>query len=466
MENELYDARSIWAVIRLQAIFRGKKYREKVAMMDRENACALKIQTCFRQFRQKVKILHCREIVAMRVITKFIHDYKARKLSEKQYQNLVSFDHILFYYPSASRNLKSGDLPSPKKSLRNTTEFPRPKSSKTSAKREIIAKGYAVDLKSAVKDARKQANKSKPQKRNIIIELPPPWHDENPAKISTTQKDEMLYEQKSNFAWAKSELLPRFLYICDQYLEMCDDLIARNDKYMKRIVQYPSIITIPRSSKPTFMKSAHEIVPFPEKGLYFVASLTSAAFIELENFTHDHLCHLTDIQTNAPLLDVAIQPFSGQVFGIDSRWKLHIFELGISIFERQLEVPIKIPDSRKFIFFDKIGMLWINLLSQGGNLICCDPITLTPTIQFTRETLFSVEYQLVKLLTITPLSYNNNATGFACTFVDSSDVFIFSNDFSNHRVLKHPNMKGMVRVSRFDTRIFVWSTDKIIYVYE
>lgn len=465
MDDIVYEARTIKSIIRLQSIFRGKQYREKIAMMDRKNACALRIQTCFRNYRAKTRLLHCREILALKVIAKFIHEYKARKKSDQQYQNLLSFDKVLFYYPAASRDLTREEQMTPKKALK-ASEFPRPKSSVTSKKREYLAKGVGVDLKSAVSDARKQANKSKSMKRKTIIELPPPWHDKNPAKISSSQKDEMLYEQKNTFQWAKSELLPRFIYICDQYLDMCDDLISRNEKYSKRIVQYPQIITIPRSSKPTFMRNANEIVPFPERGLYFVASLTSVSLIELENVTHDHLVHLTDIQVNAPLLDVAIQPFSGQIFGVDSRWKLHIFELGISVFERQLDLPIKIPDSSKFIFFDKIGMLWINLLSQGGNLICCDPITLTPTIQFTRETLYNVEYQLVKLFNIIPLSHNNMATGFACSFTNTADIYIFSNDFSNHRVLKHPNIKGLVKMARFDSRIFVWSAEKTIYVYE
>ena len=37
-----------------------------------------------------------------------------------------------------------------------------------------------------------------PRKRRVIVQLPPPWHDKDPKRLSQSQQDDLLFNQKSN----------------------------------------------------------------------------------------------------------------------------------------------------------------------------------------------------------------------------------------------------------------------------
>ena len=132
---------------------------------------------------------------------------------------------------------------------------------------------------------------SKTRRKKVeLIELRPPWHDTDPRRIGTSQKEEMLYEQQQTFAWAKSELIRFFMSRCNRALDVCDELQARNKRYEKRMVNCPIFYALPRLTKPIYLKAATEIKAFKGKGAYMAISSKSSAFAQID-FNNDRVMY-------------------------------------------------------------------------------------------------------------------------------------------------------------------------------
>ncbi|EAY00634.1 IQ calmodulin-binding motif family protein [Trichomonas vaginalis G3] len=454
-------------VVRIQSIFRGYSYRKHLSMLDLENRNALKIQNAWKFHLMRQKIQKVKEICALKLIGRVVHRYKQRKNTRKELNYLSKFDDLLTYYPSISRDICTTEYTT-KTLTGSISDLPNPSPTKASNLREALsrARSEAPIPEPQVPDEEASPKKQKSMKRKTFIDLPPPWHDKDPRRLAQNTRDDLMYEQKANVQWAKSELLPQFISTFNKYLDQCDDLQARNERYSKRLVQCPFVFLLQRCTKPVQVKKAKEILCFNDRGLYVVASCSSWAMLTFENFTSDRVLRASKYQTNSPLLDVAIQPFSGQVVGFDSRWNLHIFGQGVSIISRKFNVPNKIPKSQNYLTFDAFGMLWVNLLYQGGHIYCVDPLTLQPALMISRETLFNINYQFTKLSEMTPVSFNNAPYGYICKFTDTNDIYIYSNEFNHKFIIRNKDMKSIPHAKQCGKYIVVWSLDGNIIIYE
>lgn len=454
-------------VTKIQSIFRGYSYRRHLSMLDLENRKALIIQNAWKFHLMRQKIQKVKEICALKLIGRVVRRYRQRKNTRKELDYLTKFDDLLSFYPAISRDQCAIDYTTT--TLTGTiNDLPNPSPTKASHLREALSRAQTavpvVEQETTNQDSAPKKKQS--TKRKTLIDLPPPWHDKDPRRMAQNTRDDLLYEQKATVQWAKSELLPQFISTFNKYLDQCDDLRSRNDRYSKRPVQCPFIFLLQRCTKPIQVKKAKEIVAFSDRGLYVVASCSSWALLTFENFTSDRVLQASRYQTAAPLLDVAVQPFSGQIVGFDSRWNLHLFGQGASIISRKFQVQNKIPKSSNYLTFDSFGMLWVNLMYQGGHLYCVDPMTLQPTLMISRESLYNINYAFTKLSEMTPIAFNGQPYGFICRFSDTADIYIYSMDFNHKYIIRNREMKSIPRFKLCGKFVTVWSLDGTIYLYE
>ena len=133
-ELPFVDLHTLKMVTKIQSIFRGYIYRQHLSMLDKENQCALIIQNCWKNYMTRVKLRRAQEILALRIITKVVRRYKSRKLGKQHLSYLKTFDHILNFYPSASRDVDPVTITT--KKPRSLAILYQPRPSETSIKRE------------------------------------------------------------------------------------------------------------------------------------------------------------------------------------------------------------------------------------------------------------------------------------------------------------------------------------------
>ena len=71
-----------------------------------------------------------------------------------------------------------------------------------------------------------------------------------------SQKEELLFEQKGNFTWAKGELMSLFWMRCSHFLDLSDGLKARNERHLQRIIYAFFFFALQHCTKPAFVKNA------------------------------------------------------------------------------------------------------------------------------------------------------------------------------------------------------------------
>lgn len=362
--------------------------------------------------------------------------------------------------------------------------FAKPKENQTSnvreklSKREIIKKSgdssknttritkFSTPTDTNTRKKRVSRSVKKSIKKKIIVDLPPPWHDNDPKRIGSNQRDEMLYEQKNVHAWVKSELLPMFLKYCGKYLDICDGLKSRNERYLCRTVQCPFIQPLNRCKNVNVFKHPRSFLTLPDVGIAVVASCTVSAIIELSGYNEDKILYNNVYDCGSTLFDIAIHSFSGSLIGLDNQWNLLLIEFGKVIFRRRLELTNLIPKSPKFVFFDSVGLVWVNLLSQEGNLLCFDPLTLTPTLQINREQLLQLNENFRYLISLIPVSYSNRPLGFAVIFHEINEVYIYTSDFSKGKKLMIPEFSSIPIVKQIGRRLIAYAIDSEFSVFD
>jgi hypothetical protein len=101
-----------------------------------------------------------------------------------------------------------------------------------------------------------------------------------------------------------------------------------------------------------------------------------------------------------------------------------------------------------------------------------DPLTLHPSSQIIFERLNAAHRFKSSRIHLAPLAHNNHPFRFIAIGSDrsgdsiQSTVYLVSFDFNRLKALKHPDMKRFPQVKQENQRIFVWSADRILYVYE
>ena len=487
--QDLYDEadeKYVQAAIKIQSVYRGFSYRHDQSLKETHQYNAKVIQKAWRAYVDRCKIRRVIEILALFRINRAVSHFRLRVHHRKIRYKLQQFDELMTFFPAKTK----APLPRPKY---------RPRRGKGKGKGPKMAQ-TVDDYKSTKKKKAEQDNNSKttglvarggrplnrasmsgsgpirtkvarttagpPRKRKVLVPMPPPWHDKDPKRLSQAQQDDLLYNQKQNIDWVKKELLPMLLRECSPLLGERDELTSKNEKYQERLVPKAFICPIPRGMKSLGLK-APKAISFVGDGLVtVVATSTGAIVMEPKSLAADNVVYNYNFAIDAPLLDVAVHPSSGQIVGIDSHWVLRLFDQGRTIVSYNLNPDINVPKASKFLNFDKFGLLWVNLFMQKGPLLLIDPITMQPSLQINLDNV-AQQFRFIRtVVSMTPLYLNDRPFGFAGVFSSLSEVFIFTYDFSKSRKLSHPKMKGFPTVKQANQRVFIWSSDCIIYVYE
>lgn len=488
-EEDVYeeqDERLVKAAVKIQSVFRGYKYRHERSLKNLFQYKAKIIQKTWRAYVNRCKIRRVIEILALFRIGRAVSHYRLKIRMQKVQYRLSQFDDLLSFYPSKSivpiprprynpkkkkRGGKGGGGLSlsaklPAKKADNGKSNDRGSTSRSvslgrSSNRKPLTQSTPVRTRTA-----KTGGGGPPRKRRVIVQLPPPWHDKDPKRLSQSQQDDLLFNQKSNIDWVKKELIPSLLRDCNPMLNERDELRSKNEKYQERLVAKSFICPVPRSMKSIGLKTPKQIAFVGDGILLCVASSVGSVILEPQSLTTDSIIINDTFDTDSPLFDVAIHPTSGQIVGIDSHWILHLFEHGRTILKYELKPEITLPKASKFLSFDKFGLLWVNLFAQRGPMLLFDPLTLQPSLQINLDNVASVHRFIRTAISLTPIYYRDQPYGFIGVFSSFSDVYIFSYDFQKSKKLTHPRMKGFPIVKQANQRIFIWSSDAVVYVYE
>lgn len=488
-EEDTYDEtdeRLVKAATAIQSVFRGYKYRHEQSLKETCHYKAKLIQKTWRSYVNRRKIRRVIEILALFRIGRAVSHYRLKIRMKKMQFRLQQFDSLLSFYPSKSivpiprvkytpkkkkGGGKGGGLSSSARSTSKTTGGGRSSDKKDDRSLSKSTGGRPLNRKPLGQSAPVRTRTVKigggpPRKRKTIVQLPPPWHDKDPKRLSQSQQDDLLFNQKSNIDWVKKELIPSLLRDCNPMLRERDELLHKNERYQERLVAKSFICPVPRGMKSIGLKTPKQIAFVGDGLLTYVASSVGVVILEPQSLTTDNIVIKDTFDIDAPLFDVAIHPTSGQIIGIDSHWVLRLFEHGRTILSYDLKPEVTLPKATKFLSFDKFGLLWVNLFAQRGPMLLIDPLTMQPTLQINLDNVASVHRFIRTAISITPLYYRDQPYGFIGIFSSFSDVYIFSYDFQKSRKLTHPKMKGFPMVKQANQRVFVWSSDSVVYVYE
>lgn len=475
------DDKMVKAAIVIQKVFRGYSYRHDRSLQETLQFKAKLIQNTWRAYVERRKIHRVIEILALFRINRTVASYRLRIHARKQRYRLQQFDQLLNFYPAKSivpiprpkaratrgkgKKGRSSSVASSTKTTQKKSES-RNNTSSASKSRTTSSKNRSAPVRESA-PVRSTGTRSGPRmKRKTFIQLPPPWHGKDPKRLSQSQQDDLLYTQKSNVDWVKKELIPQLLRDCNPMLNERDELSNKNERYRERLVSKSFICPVPRGMKSLGLK-APKVISFIGDGLLtFVASSVGSVILEPKSITIDNVLYSETFDIEAPLLDVAIHPTSGQVIGIDSHWTLRLFEHGRTILTYELAPEVKVPKASRFLNFDKFGFLWVNLFPQRGPLLLIDPLTLQPSLQINLDNVAQLHRFIRTVVSLVPLYWKEQPFGFAGVFSETTDVYIFSYDFQKSKKLSHPRMKGFPIVKQSNQRIYIWSSDAVVYVYE
>ncbi|KAI5511190.1 serine/threonine-protein kinase PIM family, partial [Trichomonas vaginalis G3] len=439
---------TIRAATIIQKVTRGYLVRYISYKNESENKSALIIQRAFRAYRKRQIVLHCKEILALHKINKYVSHYIKIMRTRKQYQKLVQMDGILKYFPSTSRPYEK-----PKK----TKKRGKKKKEETSRVRR-----EPMDLSKLSKPMVPRARAPKGMKRKILVQLPPPWKNKDSRRLSESQREDYMYSQKANVSWARKELLQTLLYRAGLKMDDRDQLLDRNQKFQTRQVPKSFYITIPRTAKGIGAKIPLHLTQISNFSEYVIA--TGKSIITLDTTMPSEDLIVSKVPISGPFFDVFVHPQSSIVLAITSKWEL----LGIenSQVKNTLKLPVRtqIPHFRNYITCDNLGFVWICLFSQKGPTYCIDPLTFQINYEISLDFATIVYPQLKTTRMFLPLCYNNEIVGFAVAFNGTKDINVFSPDLSVCKVLKHNNFKSLPVISQAGNFLSVHS-GKEMYIY-
>jgi hypothetical protein len=245
------------AAVKIQSLFRGYLYRYRRSRLDIENWAARKIQHAWHAHIQRQKVQRVKELLARKRIGRSIAFLQMRNGYSREMRDLSKFDPILSFYPTMSKP------PSPQKFTRSLASCyhpdgtPKKPTSRRGRRKAVPAAETVVEKPKRRVAKRKLADpmtaktpRAAKEKRKVIVELPPPWHDKNPRRIPQSQIDDMLYDEKVTYNWARSELISLLFNRCSRDLDDRDDLTIRNDRFRNRTVKKMFLVPFQRSSKP------------------------------------------------------------------------------------------------------------------------------------------------------------------------------------------------------------------------
>lgn len=493
---ELYadeETRKQIAATKIQSVFRGFIYRFKLSQKKLYHHSAKIIQRTWRQHRDRQRIRRVVEILALFRLNRAFRHYRLKHKTRKALDHLHKFDDLLGFYPSKSNAPIPKEKPVKKKTKkregkkgqsflqRNTPTIPKVKNKdKIRTKKKVRDEEYSRPPTTYISKPNRVslAPKVPKRKRKIIIDLPPPWHNKNVRKLSQNQQDDMMYYQKENFAWAKRELIPLLFKNCKPLFNCRDELRKRNQHFLERIVTKIFLCPIHRTIKSinikmpksiTFIGKTKNMNEIAANGCtYVVASFAGSVLVEPKSLTGDNILSHSIFDVKSPLLDISISPVTGQVVGLDSFWVLHLFEHERTIltYDLTLHLEIKLPKAQKYLTFDRFGLLWVNLFPQKGSLLLIDTLTLQPTIYVSLDNVSTIHRFMRTNTSLFPLYYKDKPYGFIGTFTAFPEIFIFSNDFQKFKRLSHPSMKCTPVFKQANQRVYIWSKERFIYVYE
>ncbi|OHT15663.1 IQ calmodulin-binding motif family protein [Tritrichomonas foetus] len=475
------------AARKIQAIFRGYIYRYNISQEDFQNLCARKIQKVWHEHVIRQLLQRCREILALKVISRVVENFRRRKFIKRRLNSLKEYEPLLKFYPTKSKppqpskftkaavSFKTGTVTAPSKSLKRSRSsksktLPGPKKEekkdekKSSRRGKPLAKSMPSPL---IVGGSSSASASKtPMKRKFIVELPPPWHEKDPRRLSATAQEELLFAQKSNIAWVKSEIMPLLIRDWSNQLDLRDELTMKNERYKNRMLQKMFLSPIARNTKELKAKNPKCVSFIRDTGVYVFCSAQRTAVLDIGGFSDDTIIYNDAYSVNPMLFDVAVDNHSGHTVGIDSQWVLHLFERGKSITTYKLNPENKIPIASKYLAFDHFGLLWVNLFPQKGPLLCFDPITLQVNTMVNLESVRNIHRFVKTLNYMHPIHLKEQPFGFVATFSDTFDVYLFSTDFNKCKKLHNSDLNAFPNVRQVGHRLILWSEECQIYIYE
>lgn len=440
---------TIRAATIIQKVTRGYLVRYISYKNESENKSALKIQRAFRAYRKRQIVLHCKQILALHKINKYVSHYVKMLRTRKQYQRLVQMDGILKYYPSSSRPYEK-----PKKL--------RKKDRRKKKQEDLRARREPMDLSKIQRPTVPRARIPKGMKRKILVQLPPPWKNKDARRLSETQKEDYMYSQKANVSWARKELLSTLLFRAGLKMDDRDQLIERNSKFQTRQIPKSFYITIPRTAKGIGAKIPLHLTQISNFSEYVIATGNTVVTLDTTMPSEDLVVSRTPI--TGPFYDVFVHPQSSVVLAINTKWELFGIENGV--IKNMMKLPVKttVPRFRKYIVCDSIGFVWICLFAQKGPIYCIDPLTFQVNFEISLDFSAIVYPQLRNTRMFLPLCANNELVAIAFAYNGSKDVNLFTPDLSTCKTLKHNNFKSLPVISQAGNFLTVHS-GKDLYLY-
>ena len=452
---------------KIQSLFRGYIYRFNCSHLEIQNKAARKIQKAWRKYVIQKRLNNLREIIALITISRFINNYKRRLRNKKTLKSLKKYDPVLSYYPSKCKQpIPPKNRPknfwTKKREMGKPIKMDKKKKKGKASLSDSIPKPMVTQKRST---SYKSGGSGPPRKRTIFIDLPPPWHGKDSRRLSQSQQDELIYAQKNDIQWVKAEIMPLLMKKINGQLDYRDELIDKNEKFRTRMVTKPFIQTFLRSASYLTDVNAQSIKFLRDTGIFAVATTTCVIYQKTMSYKEDVFLKKDNFDVESPLFDVVVFQRSGLAYGLDNNWCIRLFNSGITILKKQLELEEKIPFAKHYLFFDKFGFLWVNLIPQKSNLLALDPLTLQITIKVNIDNLAQTYRFMRSNLRLINLALKE-PVGFAGTFDKMTDVVLFTPNFGKARHLRHPNMKGFPCVRQCGNKLLVWSNDRVIYVYE
>lgn len=494
MDEQEREIQEMQSARKIQAVYRGFVYRKDQSLLGLHNFSARVIQKAWRAYVEKCKIQRAKEILALFRISRAVRSYCLRLKLSRERRRLGRLEQVLMFFPAKS-------VPPEPKKRRRKVKMHRPpgifaqtgrpgggRARTAMSPRRQPASGGRDQISAQVATTRARSvrtpifsqtasqeqprattaggTRPPPQRRKFLVELPPPWHQTDPKRLSQSQQDEMMFNQKGNIVWAKKELIPMLWKNCLPMFAERDELIRKNEKFVERTVTKAFICPLPRGMKALGMKTPRETMFIGDGCLLVVASSTSFAVVEPKTLTNDNLVWNKGYDTSSPMLDVEIHPYSSSIVTIDPRWNLKVFERGRVIMKMELTVGSRIPEVRKYLHFDKNGLLWVNLWPQKGPLFLIDTLTFEMALCISLDAVVQHFRFMRSVIDLVPIAHRDQPFGFAGIFRGMTDVYLFSYDFTKSKVLHHPDMKTVPHVKQINGRIYAWSFEKSVYAYE
>ena len=457
------------AAVKIQKVFKGWWFRRQQKISIVQHNAARKIQAVWKKHRVRQLFKRLKEAMATTAIRRAVARYNTKLKVKKQYRKLATLDPVLTFYPARSQPPANTRTRRRKKgggggggSTTGRSSGRKLKKQKTEAAVISVAQLHSMPMPLMVSAAGAGGSR---KKRKILVELPPPWHGKDPRRLSATQKDEMLYEQKNDLAWVKGDLMKYVMRRIGEALDKRDELFEKNEKFLGRMVPKPFLFPVIRNKIHNMESSPKVLQYLRDIGVYVLLSSTFFMVCEIKTFSDDNVVTKNIFDIPAPLYDVAIHSKSGYIIGLDNRWCLRLFNGGATVMQKQLDPKNKIPVVNKFMKFDRYGLLWVNLIPQKGDFMCFDPLTLSMTILVKLDSIGTVHRFMRSNVTLLPLTLRE-PIGFVGSFAGMTDLVLFSLDFGRAKHLKHPKMTSFPSIRQIGGRLFVWSSDKVVYIYE